>query len=152
MGGSVMQMGKIRDVIASRVREIRKQRGFSLEALAQHAGLSMGMVQAVEYKLRWPSENTLEKIAGALGVTAETLIATHVVRMKPSVSEAFQIIQTAVSPRSPSRPILDLIQGAPPEALDQVQEAVSSILDGYAAGAEINAHVTRPGSKKKKKP
>ncbi|MBU6400149.1 MAG: helix-turn-helix domain-containing protein, partial [Verrucomicrobia bacterium] len=56
------------------LREEREKRGFSLNALAQKAGLSRQMVSYVEQEARNPSLETLLRITEALDVRLEDVI------------------------------------------------------------------------------
>ncbi|NHE58642.1 helix-turn-helix domain-containing protein [Cyclobacterium plantarum] len=54
--------------LAHKVKLLRKRRGFSQEALAELAGLSLRTIQRVENENRKPSGDSLKKMATALGV------------------------------------------------------------------------------------
>ncbi len=54
--------------IAERVRELRAQRGLSLEALAAQAGVSRSMISLIERGESSPTAVVLEKLATGLGV------------------------------------------------------------------------------------
>lgn len=63
-------------MIKNRVREVRKQRGLTLEKLADMAGLSASQISRIERQDRGWSVESLPKIAEALGVTVAELIDT----------------------------------------------------------------------------
>jgi transcriptional regulator with XRE-family HTH domain len=52
-----------------RLRELRKQRGFSIRGLAKRAGVSLATIQNLEAGTFDPRLSTLRKLAKALGVT-----------------------------------------------------------------------------------
>src|SRR5688572_6420586 len=54
--------------IAERVRELRAQRGLSLDALAAQAGVSRSMISLIERGETSPTAVVLEKLAAGLGV------------------------------------------------------------------------------------
>src|SRR5262245_63724681 len=61
-------MMEINDRIAARVRQIRAERGLSLEALSESAGVSRSMISLVERGESSPTAVVLEKLATGLGV------------------------------------------------------------------------------------
>ncbi|MET8981202.1 XRE family transcriptional regulator [Streptomyces sp. NPDC004539] len=60
--------------IARGVRDARKDRGWSLEALSARSGVSKGMLVHVEQARANPSINTLCRLADALGTTLSRLV------------------------------------------------------------------------------
>jgi transcriptional regulator with XRE-family HTH domain len=65
----------INDRIASRVRQIRAERGLSLEALAEGSGVSRSMISLIERGESSPTAAVLDKLAAGLGVTLASLFA-----------------------------------------------------------------------------
>lgn len=61
-------------VIARRVRAARTARGWSLDVLAGHAGVSKGMLVQIEQGRSNPSIATLVRVANALGVGVPKLL------------------------------------------------------------------------------
>ena len=59
--------------IAARVRELRGARGLSLEALAQHSGVSRSMISLIERGESSATAVVLEKLAASLGVSLAAL-------------------------------------------------------------------------------
>ncbi|MEE1096526.1 MAG: helix-turn-helix transcriptional regulator, partial [Paludibacteraceae bacterium] len=55
--------------IGERVRELRKQRGFSMYKLSLTSGISIGHLQRIESGKTSPQISTLEKLLGALDAT-----------------------------------------------------------------------------------
>jgi transcriptional regulator with XRE-family HTH domain len=62
-------------VLAENVRALRKDSGLSQEALAHEAGLDRTYVSQVERATRNVTIGVLERLATALGTTADQLIA-----------------------------------------------------------------------------
>ena len=59
--------------IAGNVRELRRSKGLSQEALARKAGVSLQTVQRIEGAGRMASLDSLEQVASALGVNLKRL-------------------------------------------------------------------------------
>jgi transcriptional regulator with XRE-family HTH domain len=59
--------------LGGRVRELRRQRGLTLKALGRLAGLSHPFLSQLERGLARPSVGSVERIAGALGVSVAQL-------------------------------------------------------------------------------
>lgn len=60
--------------VGARVRQQRQSRGWTLDQLAEHAGVSRRMVVNVEHGAANPSVGTLLRISGALGVGLPALV------------------------------------------------------------------------------
>lgn len=74
-GRQVREMEQnIRETISRRVRELRLQRGMSVEDLAQAAGVSVSYVYAIEAGTRGSRVEELYRVAKALGVGIGELI------------------------------------------------------------------------------
>lgn len=65
----------IDNILAQRVRELRKQRGLTLEQLAEHSGVSRSMISLIERQETSPTAAVLNKLADALGMTLPALFA-----------------------------------------------------------------------------
>jgi transcriptional regulator with XRE-family HTH domain len=59
--------------IASRISELRTERGLSLEALSSKCGVSRSMISLIERGESSPTAVVLEKLTRALGVTLASL-------------------------------------------------------------------------------
>ena len=57
----------------NRVREIRKEKGFTLREIATAAGCSIGFLSDVELNRRGAKEETWDRLATSLGVTVTDL-------------------------------------------------------------------------------
>ncbi|RKP56263.1 XRE family transcriptional regulator [Cohnella endophytica] len=68
-------MTKVQRLVGARIREIRKQKGWSQEALAEHAGFHYSFIGSVERGQRNISLTNLEKLASTLGVEVHQLFA-----------------------------------------------------------------------------
>ncbi|MBL6614012.1 MAG: helix-turn-helix transcriptional regulator [Reyranella sp.] len=73
----------INDRIAARVRQIRAERGLSLEALAEGSGVSRSMISLIERGESSPTAVVLEKLATGLGVPLASLFDTPAAAADP---------------------------------------------------------------------
>lgn len=68
MGAPKLKTG-VNDHIAARVRQLRAERGLSLDALAERSGVSRSMISLIERAETSPTAVVLEKLAAALDTT-----------------------------------------------------------------------------------
>ena len=67
--------GKLRNLLAARVREERVRLGLSQESLAEKAGLHRTYIGSIERGERNVSIDNIERLAKALGVRASDLLS-----------------------------------------------------------------------------
>lgn len=72
--GAVAEGADLAPVVGRNLRELRSERGLSLEKLAQQSGVSRAMLGQIELGQSAPTINVLWKISRALDVTFSTLI------------------------------------------------------------------------------
>lgn len=63
-----------RQAFGRRVRALREQRGISLRKFALTVGINKSFLVDIEYGRRSPTLDTMEKIAGGLGVSLSYLL------------------------------------------------------------------------------
>lgn len=68
----------INERIARRVRELRSEHGYSLDALAERSGVSRSSISLIERARTSPTANVLDKLASALGVTLASMFEASV--------------------------------------------------------------------------
>jgi len=68
-------MDGLAPLVGERLRAARRERGLSLGALAETAGVGKGSLSEIENGARNPTLSTLYALAGALGVPLATLLA-----------------------------------------------------------------------------
>ena len=66
-------MQRVITALAKRIRELRKKRGFSQEAFADHAGLHRVAVGWIEQGRRVPTLKTLVKVSEGFGISLSEL-------------------------------------------------------------------------------
>jgi transcriptional regulator with XRE-family HTH domain len=81
-----------------RIREIRKQRGLTLEQLAPMVGISVPHLSQVERGVKNVNNHLLERIAKALGVAPYELIAEG-----PPVASTLDAICSQLTPEDRER-------------------------------------------------
>lgn len=62
-------------LLAKRVRDLRKSRGYALDKLAELSGVSRSMISLIEREETSPTAAVLNKLADALGVTLASLFS-----------------------------------------------------------------------------
>jgi transcriptional regulator with XRE-family HTH domain len=65
---------KLRAVVARNLRVLRKQKGFTQEALADIAGINRNYVGQIEREEKSPTIDVIEKLSTSLGVAASALM------------------------------------------------------------------------------
>lgn len=83
-------MPDFRQQLASRVRELRAQKGLTLKALAESSNISLRFLSSVEAGVANPSLQRLHDLADALSVSIETLL-----RADSSKDELHRLIEKA---------------------------------------------------------
>lgn len=66
---------KMKDTFATRLAELRKEKGYSQEELAKQINVSRSTIAAWETERNEPNMETLKSIANFFGVTVDFLIA-----------------------------------------------------------------------------
>ncbi|WP_353193654.1 XRE family transcriptional regulator [Pandoraea pnomenusa] len=67
----------INERIARRVRDLRSERGYSLDTLAERSGVSRSSISLIERAQTSPTANVLDKLATALDVTLASMFDEH---------------------------------------------------------------------------
>jgi transcriptional regulator with XRE-family HTH domain len=68
-------MASIREILAKNLKENRRKHGLSQAKLAESAGLSTQFVAMIELSRKFPTPETLERLAGAFGIETHELFA-----------------------------------------------------------------------------
>jgi transcriptional regulator with XRE-family HTH domain len=68
-------MTNLREILATNLKENRHKCGVSQSKLAEKAGISTQYIAMIELKRQFPSPETLERIAAALGVDSYVLFS-----------------------------------------------------------------------------
>lgn len=116
--------GKVRDLGAF-IRDQRKGAQMSLRHLATQAGVSNPYLSQIERGLRKPSAEILQRVAGALRISAETLYVRAGILDERDDDLAGAILADPYLTEPQKRALLEIYQSfrqenpAPPEAPDQ---------------------------------
>lgn len=87
--------------VGTNLRKLRKQKGMSLESLAQASGVSMGMISQVERGIANPSMRLLTSLRRALNISMQELFGE-------TKNEALKTGEPSFVRRRAQRPVLDL--------------------------------------------
>jgi transcriptional regulator with XRE-family HTH domain len=88
-----MEPSTLETDVGARIRELRKRRGLSLRALAEHSGLSANAISLIERGETSPTLTSLEQLTRALGVPVGVLFqreAARVLHIKRNASRGIQ--------------------------------------------------------------
>jgi transcriptional regulator with XRE-family HTH domain len=115
----------VNEQIADRVRELRKARGLSLEALAERSGVSRSMISLIERGESSPTAVLLERVATGLSVSLASLFDAPDSTADPVARAAQQrswrdpesgYVRRNVSPSGVASPIRIVEVSFPPQA------------------------------------
>ena len=82
----------LNEQIAARVRQLRAERGMSLDALAERSGVSRSMISLIERAETSPTAITLEKLATGLGIALAALFESPAGPSSPLARRADQAL------------------------------------------------------------
>ncbi|WP_296197033.1 XRE family transcriptional regulator [uncultured Microbacterium sp.] len=103
------------ETLGAAVREARKRLGLSVQALAEKAGVSFGLVSQLERGLGNPSLASIQRLAGALGIPTSQLLdeppvalavvsagSRYVMPQAPDAPPAQRAVRELLTPRGES--------------------------------------------------
>jgi len=103
--------------IGTRIRELRGQKGLTLDALAERADVSRAMLSRIERGESSPTAQLMNKVCGGLGITLSTLFAEDTASANPLSRRdaqpvwrdpATRYLRREVSPAGSSLDIVDV--------------------------------------------
>jgi transcriptional regulator with XRE-family HTH domain len=83
------------------IREMRKQRGWTLEVLAGYSGVTLGYLAQIEVGKNQPSLIVVGRIAFSLGVTIRQLFTSAEIQISHGVKKHEREPQQAQGPQGP---------------------------------------------------
>jgi len=116
-------MTSLRELLALNLRECRRKLGLSQAKLAEKTGLSTQYIAMIELSRKYPSPESLEKLAQALEVDTPELFS-----MQPSAQEAAVKLQRAILADLSSK-VEEKVDGA-------VKAAVSEVVADHLKGID----------------
>ncbi len=69
--------------IGARIKELRAEKGLTLDGLAERADVSRAMLSRIERGESSPTAQLMNKVCGGLGITLSTLFAEHTAPASP---------------------------------------------------------------------
>ncbi len=84
----------LRQKFGGNVRELRRSRGLTQEALAEKCELSADAIRRIEWGTISPSLDTLTKLSAGLGISLRTLFETFERERRDDVAELCDLLAT----------------------------------------------------------
>lgn len=84
--------------IGSRIRDIRKQQGLSLEGLALKCDMSPSFVGHIERGLRSPTIHSIETVCNGLGISMAELFMDDPINMDAVATKRFALLTDDMTP------------------------------------------------------
>jgi len=114
---------QLEEIVRTRVRELRAERGLTQEQLCERAGVSIDAVSRIEGGSRVPTLDTMERLARALAVSPVALLESN---------DAAAIAAPKVA--TPVRRIVAVLEDQPDDVQKLAEQAVASVVRAFAAG------------------
>ncbi|MBB2975557.1 transcriptional regulator with XRE-family HTH domain [Microbacterium endophyticum] len=125
--------GRAVEALGAAVRAARKRLELSVDALSKRAGVSFGLISQLERGLGNPSLQSLQRLAGALGVPASQLLdepaadlavvpaaRRHLLPVPPDTPAAQRVVRELLTPRGES--MLQLIKSTLPAGFSNEEQ------------------------------
>ena len=100
----ITMKSKLRHILATNIKNHRQLLGFSQAKLAENASIASAYVAMIELEKKFPSDEVLERIAGALKIDPTELFSTNcytieeVRNLQKSVLEGIsQVVNTQIT-------------------------------------------------------
>lgn len=112
LSGREVQDMDTKEMIGSRIREIRTKKGMTQEALAEKMGINPKFISSIERGKENPTLNTIINLADSLGVP---------------IGEVFSFLELQDTSKRPAG-IRELVKNAEPEELKLILKVVSVVM------------------------
>ena len=147
-------MDNIGKLLAKNIKSARNLKDWTQNDLAVAAGVSFRSIQNIETGKRNPRPDTLAAIAGALGVSQESLYK-EANQLTPSEA-TLKAIKQAVSEAMANKP--EIVEVAPRDGIDAIKSLIDRLsyddkisLANYATGSALgDIDLTEPAIDKRK--
>lgn len=126
------------ETLGAAVRDARKRLGLSVHALSEKAGVSFGLVSQLERGLGNPSLQSLQRLAGALGIPVGQLLDEPAVPLAVVTRAKRHVMPTAADAPAHQRAIRELLT---PRGESMLQLIRSTLPAGFTNEASPFRHI-----------
>jgi len=126
------------ETLGAAVRDARKRLGLSVQALSEKAGVSFGLVSQLERGLGNPSLQSLQRLAGALGIPVAQLLDEPAVPLAVVTRAKRHIMPVAVDAPAAQRAVRELLT---PRGESMLQLIRSTLPTGFSNEASPFRHI-----------
>ncbi|KTR97966.1 MULTISPECIES: helix-turn-helix domain-containing protein [Microbacterium] len=126
------------ETLGAAVRDARKRLGLSVQALSEKAGVSFGLVSQLERGLGNPSLQSLQRLAGALGIPVAQLLDEPAVPLAVVTRAKRHIMPVAVDAPASQRAVRELLT---PRGESMLQLIRSTLPVGFSNEASPFRHI-----------
>lgn len=95
--------------VGKRIKELRKQKKWSQEELAERAGISQSALSAIERGAKQPTVETLNSICNALNISLADFFSAEKSELSPALIELINV--ASKMPENKLKLISDFIKG-----------------------------------------
>ena len=97
--------------VGNRIRDIRRQQGLSLEALALKCDMSPSFVGHIERGLRCPTLHSIESVCNGLGISMAEIFMDDPINMDTVATKRFALLTDDLTPEQIAN-LMKLIEDA----------------------------------------
>ncbi|MDF2666105.1 MAG: putative transcriptional regulator, partial [Microbacterium sp.] len=126
------------ETLGAAVRDARKRLGLSVQALSEKAGVSFGLVSQLERGLGNPSLQSLQRLAGALGIPVAQLLDEPAVPLAVVTRAKRHVMPVAVDAPASQRAVRELLT---PRGESMLQLIRSTLPAGFSNEASPFRHI-----------
>lgn len=126
------------ETLGAAVRDARKRLGLSVQALSEKAGVSFGLVSQLERGLGNPSLQSLQRLAGALGIPVAQLLDEPAVPLAVVTRAKRHVMPVAVDAPASQRAVRELLT---PRGESMLQLIRSTLPVGFSNEASPFRHI-----------
>lgn len=126
------------ETLGAAVRDARKRLGLSVQALSEKAGVSFGLVSQLERGLGNPSLQSLQRLAGALGIPVAQLLDEPAAPLAVVTRAKRHIMPVAVDAPASQRALRELLT---PRGESMLQLIRSTLPAGFSNEARPFRHI-----------
>lgn len=121
-------METLKEILAANIKKLRKAKGWTQNDLAVESGISFRGVQDIEVGKRNPRSETLQAIAGALGVTESEILGTSSPSPDPLTTDRLASAIRAAQHTPDETELLGLFKAASPAQRIAILKTIRHLL------------------------